>query len=66
MKKIWDYFNGKKTVIAAALLVTATFLSTLLGDTLGYQSAWLDSITELLRWIGMVLGGVGLGHKAVK
>lgn len=57
MKKlniIWQYLNGKKTVIGSSLLLIADFLPS--GS----------KMQALCRFLGTVLTGSGLAHKAVK
>lgn len=55
MTKIWEWFNGNKTIIGTLLL---TITPILLGDhTFAYQ---------FLMWLGGILAGVGVVHKIGK
>ena len=56
MKKIWEWLNGNKTVIGT--LILAVLSTGIVPDhTLGY---------EVMLWLGGLLAGVGVVHKAVK
>ncbi len=62
MKRLWDWLNGKKTIIAAVLIAIPTALE-LIGSTL--EAGGLD----IVRWdqiAGIVLLFVGLMHKMMK
>ena len=56
MMKLWDFFNGKKTVIAAVLGAIASALE---------QAGEHDAAV----WVGVaaqVMTAIGVGHKAAK
>ena len=56
MAKIWEWFNGNKTVIGT--LILAVLSTGLIGDhTFGY---------EVLLWLGGILAGTGVAHKLAK
>jgi len=56
MAKIWEWFNGNKTVIGT--LILAVLSTGIIGDhTFGYQ---------ILLWLGGILAGTGVVHKMVK
>jgi len=56
MAKIWEWFNGNKTVIGA--LILAVLGTGIIGEhTFGY---------ELLLWVGGLLAGTGVVHKLAK
>ena len=56
MQKLWDWFNGNKTVIGA--LILAVLGTGILGEhTFAYQ---------VLIWLGGLLAGGGLVHKVAK
>lgn len=61
-----EWFNGKKTIIASILLVLAAFCDQVLVGIWGAAWTWLPLLISTLEWIGMLLGGSGLIHKAVK
>jgi len=55
MQKIWEWLNGNKTIIGTLILTVTPML---LGDhTFAFQ---------FLMWLGGLLAGVGVVHKAVK
>ena len=55
MKALWDWFNGNKTIIGTLILTVTPML---LGDhTLAF---------EFLMWLGGILAGTGVVHKALK
>lgn len=59
--KIWDWLNGKKTLIGTALLLVAAVIR---------MSAPDNEWAVLCEQAGILLGGsiaaVGIGHKVVK
>jgi hypothetical protein len=61
-----NWFNGKKTTIAAVLMFLASFLMEVVVGKFGATAAWIQPTVDTLLWFGMVLGGVGLAHKAIK
>lgn len=63
---MFDWFDGKKTIIAAALLTLAAFLDQVVVGIWGSTATWVPMAIQTLEWVGMILGGVGLAHKAVK
>lgn len=60
MKKVWQYFNGKKTVIGL-LLHTAWFVSNLVFKDMA-------NTNEVLTGHALIgtITGVGIGHKINK
>lgn len=66
LKDFWAYFSGKKTAIAAFILILSAFLTEVIVGKWHVENTWILPTIETLNWIGMVLGGIGLGHKAVK
>ena len=61
-----EFFNGKKTIIAAVMLVISAFLEQVVVGQWGVQASWIAQVIGTLDWFGMILGGVGLTHKGVK
>lgn len=69
--RAWDYFNGKKTNIGAAILMIAFVITQvdqqvavgIWGITL---PDWVDKAVQTLEWFGTAIAGLGLGHQAVK
>lgn len=61
--KLWTWFSGKKTVIGTAFLMVAAFF---VQTDVGGDAAWADKLIQAFDYIGLAMGGVGLGHKAVK
>lgn len=62
----WEYLDGKKTTIGAALLLLATFLSEVIAGKWHVQATWLQPTIETLNWVGMTITGLGIGHKIQK
>ena len=62
----WTWFDGKKTTIAAGVLVASAFAEQVLVGIWGVTWPWLPQAMQTADWIGMVLGGAGLVHKGVK
>lgn len=63
---MFDFLDGKKTVIAAVILTLTAFLDQVLVGIWGVSWAWVPNAIATGEWIGMILGGAGLVHKAVK
>lgn len=55
-KKLWDKFNGKKTLIG---LFVAVIYS-------GLVAQGVIARDETVEWVIMAVTGVGIGHKIVK
>ncbi len=66
MTRTWDWFNGKKTVIGTVCLFASAFITQVLIDIWGLDAEPLQHTRETLDWLGLILGGTGLMHKAVK
>lgn len=71
LKQLWEYFNGKKSVIGGAILTFAFFVNQFDQQVLiGYwhivNPIWYQPLLDTVDWFGAVLGGVGIIHKAVK
>ena len=66
MIQIWNWFNGKKTVIGAACLFLAMFIEQILIPKWGVSVAWIGSLRDTFIWIGGILTPAGLIHKGVK
>lgn len=74
MKKLialWNWFNGKKTVIGASIICFVPYLQGFINDfVIGIwhlpQPAIVPQLIASLIWIGTALTTVGLVHKAVK
>ena len=56
MKKIWDFFNGNKTLFGT-LILAVVGAGVIPEHTLGYQ---------FLLWLGGILAGGGVVHKITK
>jgi len=64
--KIWNWLNGKKTVIGSVCLwIGGIFLPFIIND-LNYHPAWFDTLISILNWLGGVLAPLGIMHKAAK
>ena len=64
--KIWNWLDGKKTTIGAALLLLATFLSEVIVGKWHVEVSWMQPAIETLNWVGMAVTGLGIGHKIQK
>lgn len=62
----WAWLNGKKTAIGAACLFIATIIIPQLFITTWHWTAFPQVITDTLMWVGGILTGTGLVHKAMK
>lgn len=61
--KVWDFFNGKKTNLAAGCMIAATFLSQVVVGIWGFNPEWVMPTIKTLEWSGASLGIIGLGDK---
>jgi hypothetical protein len=64
--KIITFFNGKKTIIGSILMTLAIIITEVLVGIWGVEGEWIAPTVKTLNWIGMLLGGTGLLHKAMK
>jgi hypothetical protein len=63
---LWNWFNGKKTVIGLALMGISTFLEAIVIGKWEATATWIPKVIETLAWIGAALTGSGLLHKGTK
>lgn len=63
---ILDFFNGKKTLIGGILLFGGTVLEQVIVGIWGISGDWVQPTIQTLDWVGMVVFGVGGGHKIIK
>ena len=66
MMKLWGWFSGKKTGLGAAALMLAVLLQDVIVGEFGFSAPWIDGAVGTLEKLGVLFGGVGLTHKAVK
>jgi len=68
MNNLWEYFNGKKTIVGTCCLLTSAFgYQVVMGIwDIGATSYYFSNSLNTLDWLGMALGGIGLSHKAIK
>lgn len=59
--KVWDYFNGKKTVIGTTGLSIATIV-----DRYAPDGHWTDIAAQVSMVIFGLLAGTGVVHKGTK
>lgn len=64
--KIWQWFDNKKTIIGSFFLIISAFCTQVLIGIWNASWDWLPLLIQTFDWIGMVLGGTGLIHKAYK
>ena len=60
-----NWLDGKKTAIAAVLLIVTNILDTAVG-TFGADPANFDTVRMWMMWVGGILGGGGIFHKGMK
>ena len=63
---LWNWFNGKKTIIGTFLIALAMFLSTQVVPLIQPEPSWLATIIAGLNWVGAALGSLGVGYKMFK
>ena len=56
---IWNWFNGNKTIFGMFLLFVAESVSP-------EMVIWVIPVKGLFQWVGGILTGVGVIHKAFK
>ena len=59
MNAIWNFLNGNKTIFGLALV---SFAQALPADTILFDIP----IVPILNWLGGILTGTGVVHKALK
>lgn len=64
--KFWNWLNGKKTNIGTAAFIAACVLNEVVKGIWNVDAGWINPTIETLNWAGMVFGGTGLAHKALK
>lgn len=65
MEKIWNWFNGKKSVIGAYAFGAAYAIGKV-ASIWGIQYSWIPPLIDTLTESGAILTGVGVIHKGVK
>lgn len=71
LTNIWNWFDGKKTNIGAAILTLAfvlTQVDTQVVVAIWHMQlpTWFAPFIQTLEWAGTAFSGVGLLHKANK
>lgn len=67
MLKIWQFLDGKKTAIGAALLLAATIAQGLASIWASDSPPeWLPKAIETLQYLGGIIAGTGFAHKTTK
>ena len=65
LSNLWAFMSGKKTVVAAVIMIIATAINDL--ATAGIVNPeTVKPLINILSNIGMILGGLGVAHKVVK
>lgn len=64
--KLWNFFNGKKTVIGAVLLFLAEAMEKVLIGIWHVDAPWILPAIATLKWAGMAFVGGGVWHKLTK
>ena len=60
MKNLWNWLNGKKTTIAAIIMMISAFLTEIVVNKWGITIAWIPKLIDILNYFGGILAGVGL------
>lgn len=63
---MWEWFNGKKTVIGAVILWIATLIEAVFIQKYHVDAQWVLITVDLLKYVGGTLVPVGIGHKVIK
>jgi hypothetical protein len=63
---IWNYFNGKKLIIAGYMAFGVTVVQLMVMDEFAINPMWWTHFTSIIDKIIVLLGGVGVGHKVIK
>lgn len=64
LKELWNYFNGKKTIIGAVICFVVYVLK---GVDVFFGVDFINAgLLTQVNEFGMTLMGIGLAHKAVK
>lgn len=63
---MWEWFNGKKTVIGTLLLLFGAVVEQVLVGMWGVSGSWVGPFIQTCDWFGMLFGGTGLAHKGLK
>lgn len=66
MKNPFTWLNGKKTIIGSIIMTVAILLTEVVVGIWGIEMDWIAPTVKTLNWVGMLLGGTGLIHKATK
>ena len=66
MNTIITWFNGKKTIIGSVLMTASIILTEVVVGIWMVEGDWIAPTVKTLNWVGMLLGGTGLIHKAMK
>lgn len=66
MEKLWQWLNGKKTVIGASLLLASAFCTQVLIGIWNLDPWWMDKTIQTLDWVGGIVTSGGLVHKGIK
>ncbi len=67
LRKIWEFFNGNKTMIGGVCVwVGYSLIQGLLIGELQMTAEILPKLAAVFIWIGQYLAPLGVGHKVVK
>jgi len=66
MKNLIMFLDGKKTYIGAAFLFLGVFGTEFIKGIWGVDGEVIDNLIKSCNWIGMFVGGVGVGDKIRK
>lgn len=66
LKELWEFLNGKKTIIGAMLLIVGAFMGEVIVGIWGFHATVIIKMASTLNWMGMAMGGTGIFHKLIK
>jgi hypothetical protein len=64
--KLWLWFNGKKTIIGAVLLMAHAFMQHCVVGIWHYDNPTFLNFDNTVDWLGQGFTGMGITHKLLK
>jgi len=66
INQLWNFFSGKKTIIGSILMTGSIVITEVVVGIWMVEGDWIAPTVKTLNWVGMLMGGTGLLHKAAK
>jgi hypothetical protein len=63
---MWKQLNGSKTIIGTCILMASAVCTQVVVGFWAFEPEWMTPVVQTLDWVGIALGGTGLGHKIQK